>query len=483
AAYQAASQTGGPNPSYIGSTGGGLNSLGMYAAPYQTPYAIQFNGGVQRELPKGIVLSVDFIHSATLKIPIQIDVNHVGAARFLNKAGAQAAIAATLAACGAASINAAIVPGGCPGGSGVDANGNPNASATIVDFASNGLDSGNQFDGSFPASSAHTAVSAFPGANPNVGRGFFILPVGRSGYDALQIVFKQQAKHPVPGVMSSNVQVSYSLSRIINPIQPGSNSAGSGDQFFSSYAWNNDNPNLFMGRSNLDHTNQLSFGGSMQLKYGLNASLVGHFYSAGATSLTLDSTSGAAGEIFRTDVDGDGTTGDLVPGTNPGAYMHEVKGAGLNKLINNYNATQAGTLTPAGKALVAAGLFTQSQLVSMNAVQQAIATAPTTPINNGVFRGFDASFTYPIKLSRVREGLSLEPGVALYNVSNMSNFGRLGGVLANTSTAGGSVGAVSNFLNGPNDTSIHDGIRWQRGSGTFDQGAPRSTEFQLKVNF
>ena len=476
AQFQAASSTGGPNPSYIGA-GGGLRAAGIYAAPYKTPYSIQINGGLQEEIRKGVILSVDYVHSATLKLPMIIDVNHVGAARFLNTTGAKAAIAATLASCGATSINAALAPGGCPTGSG------PNNNASIIDFASKGLDSANQFDGGYPFSVYGTSVAAFPGANPNVGLGEFILPVGRSGYDALQVVLRQQLAHPAPGIMSSNFQVSYSLSRIVNPINPGTNGAGSGDQFFNSFAWDNDNPNEYMGRSNLDHSNELSFGGSMAVKYGLNVGLIGHFYSAGATTLSLDATSGSPGEIFRTDVTGDGTTGDIVPGTLPGYFMHEVKGSGLNKLINNYNATQAGTLTPAGKALVAAGLFTQTQLIALNAVQQQIATAPTTPVGNTAFRAFDMNASYPIRLNRIREGLSIEPGVAVYNIANVSNFGRLGGVLANTATAGGTVGTTPNFLNGPNDTSVQNGLRTQRGSGTFAQGAPRTTEFDLKFNF
>jgi Carboxypeptidase regulatory-like domain len=475
AQYQAASQTGGPNPSYIGN-GGGLRAAGVYAAPYVNPYSIQINGGIEHEIHKGTILDVNYVHNATLKIPLLIDVNHVGAARTLNVAAAQAAIATTLANCGAPSINAAIMQGGCSSGSG------PNGNASIVDFARNGLDSGNQFDGGNPASFQQTAMAAFPGVNPNVGLGEFILPVGRSGYDALQMSLREQASHPLPGIVSSNIQISYTLSRSVNPIST-ANGQNPSDQFFNALPWDFDNPNEFMGRSNLDHTNELSFGGSAALKYGLHAAIIAHFNSAQATSLSLDNTSGAAGEIFRTDVTGDGSTGDLVPGTLPGSYMHEVKGAGLNKLINNYNMTHAGQPTPAGQALITAGLFTQSQLLALNGVQQQIATAPTTPLNNAALRAFDMNFSYPISLRRFREGVSLEPGIALYNVFNMSNFGALNGVLANVADAGGTVGTVNNFLNGPNNLAVENGLRVQRGSGTYDLGAPRSTEFQLKLNF
>ena len=36
---------------------------------------------------------------------------------------------------------------------------------------------------------------------------------------------------------------------------------------------------------------------------------------------------------------------------------------------------------------------------------------------------------------------------------------------------------------GPNNYATLDANRAQRGSGTYDQGGPRTTEFQLKVNF
>ncbi len=479
--YQAASQTGGPNPGYIGN-GGGLSTggFGIYGGPYLTPYSIQFNGGIQRELAKGTVLTVDYVHNATLKIPLAIDVNHVGAARFLNVAAAQAAIAATLTACGATSVTNAAQPGGCPGLHPATP-GTPAGAATITDFANNGLDSGNQFLGGQAASFRGQPQAAFGGANPNVGLGKFILPVGRSGYDALQIVVRQQVAHPAPGIVSANFQASYSLSEVVNPIK----ATNSGDEFFAASPYDYDNPNLYLGRSNLDHSNELSFGGAIQVKYGVEIGVIGHFFSAAPTSLVLDNTSGAPGEIFRTDVDGDGQTGDLIPGTNPGFYGHQVKGAGLNQLINGYNAKSAGQATPAGQALINAGLINGTDLATLGAVQVPIATAPTTPINNPAFRAFDASVGYPITLKKLHEGMSLEPKVALYNVANLSNFNQSGltGVLANINTANGTVGTVNSFLNGPNNESVYNGIRTQRGSGTFAQGSPRTTEFQLKLNF
>jgi hypothetical protein len=65
------------------------------------------------------------------------------------------------------------------------------------------------------------------------------------------------------------------------------------------------------------------------------------------------------GEILSTEVTGDGTTGDLIPGTMPDAFMREVKANGGNRLISRYNQTSAKRLTAAGQTLVDNGLFTK----------------------------------------------------------------------------------------------------------------------------
>jgi hypothetical protein len=484
--FQAVTKAVGPasNGSYIGNT---LTTTAAYGAPFRTPYSEQWNAGIQRELFTGTILSVDYVHNSTLKIAQPIDVNHVGAARTLNTAAAQHAISATLAACGATSIQGTLTPGGCPGGSG------PNNTATIEDYAGNGLDSGSALFAGFPAAlnnATPATGAAFPGANPAFGNMDLIFPAGRSGYDALQVVFRQQSAHPMPGVMSSNLQVSYSLSRIVSSVPFGN--GGAGDQFFITQngVYNNDNPTLNMGRTSLDHTHQISFGGSMTLKYGPQVGIIGHFFSAAPADLTLDpaGTSGSAtAGIFQSDVNGDGLLGDLIPGTNPGYYMHEYKGGNLNKLINQYNATSAGQLTPAGTALVNAGLFTRSQLAALNAVQQPIApVSGSIATENAFYRNVDLSLAYPIRLSKIREGVSLVPTVAFYNLGNFSNFNDYTSapgatLLANTTTAAG--GATSGLLNGPNTFLDHDQKRVQRGSGTSDIGGPRTTEFQLKLNF
>jgi hypothetical protein len=464
----------GPNSSFVGTT---LNANGLYGAPYRTPYSEQWNLGMQRELFRGAVITADYIHNSTLKIGQLVDINHLGAARFFNPTAANNAIANTLAGfpmcpqgTSAASINCAIANG-----------------ATIDDFANNGLDSAAQFlGGNSPAANGLTVATgaAFPGQNPLLGSGSFIQPVGRSGYDALQIVFRQQKSHPVPGIERSNLQISYNLSRIVST----SNNT-SGDQFFSNLSYSNDNPTAYIGRDQLDRKHQVSFGGSFLLKYGPEIGIIGHFYSALPQTLTLDATSSPVANIYRSDLDGDGTVGDLAPGTLPGDYMHRIKPSNLSNYISNFNATHAGQLTPAGKTLISNGIFTQSQLVALGGVIQRLPNAivgGTAPANPD-YRQVDLTLSYPIRLGHyvhsLGEGVTLSPKIAFYNIGNFSNFG---GNSGNPSTAPfqGNLGETgSGSVNSSNDFASVDPLRVTRQSGTFDQGAPRTIEFQLQLTF
>ena len=69
---------------------------------------------------------------------------------------------------------------------------------------------------------------------------------------------------------------------------------------------------------------------------------------------------GVAGEIFRSDLTGDGTVGDLLPGNmkigSEGRYSVD----NVTKAIQFYNTNFAGKLTPAGEALVNAQFFTSA---------------------------------------------------------------------------------------------------------------------------
>src|SRR5207237_535852 len=151
-----------------------------------------------------------------------------------------------------------------------------------------------------------------------------------------------------------------------------------------------------------------------------------HFDSSLSRTMTLPQT-GAPGEIFRTDVDGDGQTGDPLPGTNVGAFGRSVKPGDLNKVLTAYNSSLAGTVTPAGQALIDAGLVTGAQLLQLNGVQQAVPLAPAGEVGLGTFRSFDMTLRWAYK---VKERFTIEPSISAYNVFNFSNFDGAGGRLS-----------------------------------------------------
>ncbi|HZD45914.1 MAG TPA: TonB-dependent receptor, partial [Acidobacteriaceae bacterium] len=388
----------------------------------------------------------------------------VGAARFFNPAAAQTAVATTLSQFNATTVDGAIANG-----------------ATIVDFASNGLDSGvNVLGGNSPqGAGAGTAnPAAFPGANPSLGQGLFQFPGGRSGYDALQFNFREQIASPVRGLSESNLEVSYAYSKFVSDLAANSTNNNS-DVFFNGQAYDQDEPSRFNGFGGLDHRHNFSFGGSTTVMRGPQISLIGHIISAAPVNLTLDNVNPQTpGQIFLTNWTGDGKVNtDLVQGTNPGAYMRGVSPSGLNKLISAYNGRYANTVTPAGQQLLTNHIFTASQLQSLGGVQQPIAAAPAHPFENPMFRQVDASLLYPIKLPFLGEGKRLEPGVAVYNVGNFGNY-----TLPSTFGALTAAGEP-NFVNGPSDFGTKNLDRTTRGAGTFAAGTPRSIEYQLKFVF
>jgi hypothetical protein len=167
--------------------------------------------------------------------------------------------------------------------------------------------------------------------------------------------------------------------------------------------------------------------------------------------------------------------------------MRTVNQNNLAASIGNWNSTQAGTLTPAGQALVGAGYFTTAQLQTLGAVKPFVAPPPPGEIGNGIFREVSTVLAWPIKIT---ERFSIEPSIAAYNVLGLSNFGRLNGSLNNSVTpfAPGTIGPNGN-VNGTTNTSDgnsptnNNSVRIGTGSGVFSQGAPRQVEFGMKFNF
>lgn len=472
-AYQQATKAGGAagNASFIGNRLAIPNGNSAYAPSYKTPYSVHINLGVQRQLTEGTVVTADFVHQVTNRIAQQIDVNHVGDSSFLNTDAANLAVSNTVAQCGVANLQAALIA--CPGLE-TDSGGNVHPVA-LTDFSNNGLDSGNVYLAGYPA--AYYGITAaegaaFPGKNPAVGNGYFSYPAGRSAYDALQLNLREEKAHPLPGIADSNLEVSYAYSRFI------ATSTGGSDEFFVGSSYDYNHPTRHMGYGGLDHRHNIALGGAATITHGPKIALIAHLMSSAATNMILDDLAGSAGQIFITDVDGDGQIGDLIQGTNPGAYGRSVHGKDLKNLISNYNGKYAGQLTPAGQALVTAGIMTAAQLSSLGAVQQPIAPVPGSAYENPIFKSVDLSATYPVRLRFINETARLEPVVAFYNAFNMANYGGPTGLLLNTADAG-----QDNYINGNYNFDVKNANRTGRGSGTFDQGGPRSIEFQLKFVF
>jgi hypothetical protein len=437
------------------------------------------NAGIQREIMPGMVLSVDYLRNVNLHYLIGVDANHSGDVRFFNKSAAQQAIAATLAACGVGSINAAIAA--CPGLHPATPMNPVPGPATMSDFGGFGLDSAADLGISGCETGLGTSYPcAFTGVNPDLGLVTFLYPIGRSVYNALDIKLVDNVKTPVRGVKYLNFQFAYSLSRFTNCGAALTTSAGTSpaaaDQDFVNPTIDNNKPCGFSGPSALDRTHQFSFGGYADMPAHFRLGMIFHFDSPLASALAVPVTGNGAGEIFSTDFNGDGTVGDPIPGTKQGAFMRSVSLGDLPNVVNNYNNTVANNPTPAGNVLINNGLFTLAQLQALGGVAPALS--PVVPGEVGLtwLKTFDMSLTWVGKVNIKEHELSIQPSVSAYNLFNFANFNIPGNVLSGILTGG------AGSLNGTTYAGA-DSVRVGVGTGVFALGAPRTIEFGLKLVF
>lgn len=475
-AATAAVGTAGQNPNFVGNT---LELGYPYYPNFRTARSYQMNIGVQRQLTKGGVLTVDYLRNIGLHFQMGIDVNHAGDSRYLETNAALNAINSTILGnqyserCPLANTVAEAQNAVKCYINRVDkvAGRNPNVSpASINDFANNGLDSGYVYYGGYSAQYfglTPDTGAAFGGINPNVGSMFMNFPMGRSVYNGLQSEYRQQKTDPFRGVRNMDLTVNYTLSRF--------ESTGGNDQHFTPNAWDFRNPTAFMGPTSQDRTHQFKFGATFDFaRHGPRLSLIGGVASPTPSNLTVP-TQGTVGEIFRSDLTGDGTYGDFINSASgighPGSFMRSVSPHNLAATVANFNNTVAGTLTPAGQALVTAGLFTQAQLVTLGAVVPTIQAPPANNAGNGWYKDVDTVLSWPFKL---REKLTILPSVSFFNTFNFVNYGSLGGLTGGD----GSINGTSSGVNPATNT-----YRVGRGSGVFAVGAPRETEFGLRFDF
>jgi hypothetical protein len=451
---QAATAAAGPsaNVAFIGNTLSSIGANVLFAPNSPSPRSVQMNIGIEREIRKGMVFTADYVRNVETHTLQGVDVNHVGDARFFNRGAAQTAIATTLHICGAGTIDAAIAscPTLHPAGGG----------ATMADFILNGLGSGIDVCGGLPCPNA-----AFGGKNPNLGELLMLFRGGRSVYNGLQTSLRADVARPIKGIRNLNWQASYSLSRFDSTARDG--------DFFKN-ATDNNNPTSFFGPNSLDRTHQFSFGGFADLPGSLRFGLIGHFYSPLPLTITLPTTTAS---IFSTDVTGDGTAGDILPGTNVGSFGRGVSAGSLNAVIGKYNGTMANKPTPAGAMLVQSGLMTQAQLQALGGVQQPLPLAPRGQVGLDWLRALDMKLSWP---KRIRESVNLEPSISFFNALNFANFdsptNALSGVL---NGAPGSANGTTIAMRNSGAASTRIGV----GSGVFAVGSPRVVEFGLKLGF
>ena len=419
---------------------------GAFAPNFQTPYTLQFNAGIQRELRNGLVLSVDYLRHRGLHYPMGRDYNRVGAANTLRVDNALAAMDALQGSIGCA-----------PGPAGVDCA--IRAGKSIQDYSFFGLGAGSN------ASPGSPSTYAFPGNNPSFNNITLQEMQGWTTYNALQVNLRGSMPDLKQWVRKWTIVASYSLGRLVGT---------SGDRETNGGPADNDNPLGFHGPTSLDRTHIVSVGSVFQIPGRFNLSSIWRVMSPLSQTAWIPGVTWGADEVFYTDLTGDGGSGDWLPGTNMGSFGRSVKdGKALNQLIDQYNQTQAGQLTPHGKALVKAGLFTEAQLKALGAVSPTVPLAPAGQVGLDSFITTDIRFSRSFKLKK--EAISIEPGIEWFNVFNVANYDLPVNVL------GPVLDGRPGSINGT--TAAYRPNRAGFGSGSFALGIPRSWQFAVRVNF
>ncbi len=418
---------------------------------YRTPYTLQFTAGVQRELRPGLVLSVDYVRHRGLRFPVRTDLNRLGAADTLNLDKAIVAMTATNKAlgCGASATFAAI---DCAIAAG----------ATIQTYANKGLGGGVG-----RAKAGLESNLAFAGEDRRFNRVIEYLSRGWSTYNALQVNLRGRLPKVGRGLRNATVIGSYSLSRLVGTVSE------------QGLIWLEADDFKFMhGPTSLDRTHIFSLATGFDTLWGLRLNSFWRASSALPQSVYVPPVrtgNAASAEIFMTDLDGDGSSGDPLPGTNRGSYGRDIGcgGKALNRVIDAYNTTQAGQLTPAGRALINSGLFTETQLKALGAVSPTVSRAPDDQGCLDSLITTDLRISRPFKLHNER--VTVEPAFELFNIFNVANFdlpvSRLDGVLT----------GLPGSLNGT--TSANRTNRAGVTGGTMSLGAPRSWQLVLRITF
>lgn len=168
---------------------------------------------------------------------------------------------------------------------------------------------------------------------------------------------------------------------------------------------------------------------------------------------------------------------DPLPGTNRGSYGRQVKdGRALNSLISAFNQQVGNSaFTPAARALISAGLFNENQLRSLGGVFNhgiPVDLAPADQVGLDSFINTDIRFSWTY---RVKERVSIQPMVEIFNLFNIANFDTPGNRL------GPFLDASPGSINGTSPGLRNN--RYGLGSGSFAPGIPRAFQFGIRVDF
>ncbi len=441
----------------------------LFDSTYRTPYSVQFNAGFQHQFAQGVVFSTNFVSNRGFDLLMIQDLNQVGNYRYMNKAVAVGAINSTAKDLG-------IAQGATPGAT-MDnlAAAITNGTVTQADVQ-NELLGGNSAGLSVGAGANSTIGSpnyAFGGINPNFGNLIADRNLGMSNYRALQVKLLIQRPSLLSWIHASNVIISYALGRL---------DSTQFDQSFAPAATDQVNPRMFYGPNGYDRTSQLSIGGVFHMPWGVMFSTVNHMDSGMPITPTLATVGLGSGEIFATDWTGDGTTGDIIPGANVGAFNRSLKPAAMQQVINTYNQAYAGTLTPAGSALVGAGLASTADMKAFGLVMPYAANITPGQLTPGAFWDSDVKIS---KTIQVGEHLTITPDIQCYNVFNVGNYDPPGDIMGGGIATGynpallgfGNAGSITDT------TGLNRVRKYGLNTGVFAEGIPRAFEGELSFSF
>jgi len=226
------------------------------------------------------------------------------------------------------------------------------------------------------------------------------------------------------------------------------------------------------GPGALDRTHRLTVQGIVDLPGGFKASLLSTAYSGLPASLIVGSA----------DLNGDGTNGDLLPGTRRGSLNREVSTPDkLNQLVRAYNLSTGGKPVPRG------------------------GRAPfVIEVPNGLRFG-DSFLSQDLQIAKTfkfKERLRIELAGQVFNLFNISNLVGPGGAEFNgilTTINSDATGAPTGFklgsdgsllnaggnraLAGVDRASGFAGFSAQRPSLSTGPGLTRAFQFGMRITF